>query len=524
MQVLLLTLVLGAAPADVAVVCPSTFRAALQPWVLHRQRQGYRLHFVSSEGDSGQIQAAVRRLAGQTDLAAVVLFGDADARMNVDRYLRRRCVPTFHLPAKVNVYWGSEPQLASDNPYADLDGDAVPDVPVGRIPADSADELRTVVRKIIDYETQVGHGLWRRRIQFVAGIGGFNKWADSVLEFCARRLITDGVPAHFSTSMTYASWRSPFCPDPRLFDQRAQSGLNQGCLFWVYIGHGNRRSLDDVHLPGARYPIFDTRHVPHLQCASGSPIAFFMACYTGAYDEAEDCLAEELLAAEGGPVGVISGSRVTMPYAMAVLATGMLRECFHHRQPTLGQVLLAAKRRTSGDDPDNPFRPALDVIAQTLSPQETKLSDERLEHVQLFNLLGDPLLRLSHAEPVELDVVDRIEAGGPLKVSGRTAVAGNCIVELVARRDQMRHPVAQRHRFDPRPEEFARWSDEHRRANDRRWVGTQLSVAGGEFHTQLAVPETASGACVLRVFVSGEKKHAMGAKAMVVQPARRASR
>ena len=34
----------------------------------------------------------------------------------------------------MNVLFGSEPEVASDLPYGDLNGDGIIDVPVGRIP------------------------------------------------------------------------------------------------------------------------------------------------------------------------------------------------------------------------------------------------------------------------------------------------------------------------------------------------------------------------------------------------------
>ena len=53
-----------------------------------------------------------------------------------------------------------------------------------------------------------------------------------------------------------------------------------------------------------------------------------LACYTAAFDQPQDCLAEELLKTEGGPVAVYGGSRVTMPYAMGVMGTAMMDEYF----------------------------------------------------------------------------------------------------------------------------------------------------------------------------------------------------
>ena len=85
-------------------------------------------------------------------------------------------------PAVVNVHWGSEPLIASDNWYADLDDDGVPDVAIGRLTVRSVAELQTVVQKIVAYEKSKDFHRWRSRINFVAGTGGFGPLVDSVIQ------------------------------------------------------------------------------------------------------------------------------------------------------------------------------------------------------------------------------------------------------------------------------------------------------------------------------------------------------
>ena len=159
-----------------------------------------------------------------------------------DRAVRERCVPTHHARAVVNVKFGSEPEIASDNWYADLDDDRLPDVAIGRLTPDSPADFAEMVQKILAYERSADFGPWRRQIQFIAGLGGFGPLADAVLESSAKSLIGSGVPAPYTTTMTYGSWQSPYCPDPREFRQVTIDRLNEGSLFWVYIGHGQQRA------------------------------------------------------------------------------------------------------------------------------------------------------------------------------------------------------------------------------------------------------------------------------------------
>ena len=136
----LLTCLLSlSAPAacDTVVVCPTEFREALQPWVAHREAQGHTLAFVSNLQTPDGIRAAILRQARGDRLRFIVLVGDADPRMDRHPTLRARCVPTHFARAKVNIRWGSEPEIATDNWYADLDDDQLPDVAIGRLTADT---------------------------------------------------------------------------------------------------------------------------------------------------------------------------------------------------------------------------------------------------------------------------------------------------------------------------------------------------------------------------------------------------
>ena len=374
---------------DTVVVCPPTFRKALTPWIRHRTKQGHRVAVVGNEGTNEDIRNRILNQNGGK-VRFVVLIGDSEPAAEH----RARSVPTYRVEAKVNVRWGSEPEIGTDNSYGDFDGDNVPDVAVGRLPADTPQELASMVAQIIEYETNTDFGPWRQRINFVAGVGGFGALADSMLETVTKKFLTDSIPPEYTTHMTYASWRSPYCPDPRLFRSHTIERLNEGSLVWVYIGHGNKRHLDYVKVPGAAAPILHADDCSRLESRHGGPIAVFLSCYAGAYDQQEDCLAEEMLRRPRGPIAIICGSRMTMPYAMSVMSHQMLHDVFRERKATLGEVFLSAKQKMIEPPNENATRMLLDGMAKLISPAPADLDGERREHLSLMNLLGDPLLRI----------------------------------------------------------------------------------------------------------------------------------
>lgn len=518
-----LLLVADSPPVDAVIVAPRDFLPALQPLIEQRQEQGHRFALLSNAASASEIRAGIRKLAAAGTLKYVLLVGDAEPAARVSPAIAARSVPTYLQPAVVNVKWGSEPQIASDNWYADLDDDQVPDLAVGRIPADTPTELARIVAKILAYERSADFGPWRQRVNFIAGVGGFSPLLDTVIESATSKLLTSGIPAAYDTRMTYGSWRSPYCPDPRLFHAMTVERHNEGCLFWVYIGHGQATELDRVSIPGERFHIFDVNDCRELRARGGAPIAIMLACYTAAFDQPKDCLAEELLKADGGPVAVYGGSRVTMPYAMGVMGTAMMNEYFQHQPPTLGDAIVAAKRRMMApiDDPEHPAslnRILLEGVAMLMSPDKSQLEAERREHLHVFNLIGDPMLRLVYPREIKLDAPREGVPGQTLRVAGRTGIAGRGVLELVCRRDCSKQEPPFRERFDPTDRALAAFQPVYEQSLDRCWARWALDLPEGDFATQVTLPENAHGPCHLRLIVANQKSQAIGATNLFLQP------
>ena len=515
---LCLVLALPQAQPDVVVVCPAEFRQALGPWVEYRTGQGHEVVLVSNEGTAAEIRARIGQAARGGKLRFVVLVGDTEPGMDRDPRVRARCVPIDQAKAVVNVQWGSEPTIATDNGYADLDGDAVPEVAVGRLTADTPQELSAMVGKILAYERSPDFGPWRRRLNFVAGVGGFGALADMVLESAARYFLTRDVPASYAVSMTYGSWRSPYCPDPRQFHAATMDRLNEGAWFWVYIGHGFHLGLDRVRVPEGRYHILDVRDVPKLTCRPPrAPIALFLACYTGAIDARDDCLAERMLRTPGAPVAVIAGSRVTMPYAMGVLSTELMDQCFRKECPTLGEALLRAKRNLVSEAKDDPRRKMLDSVASAISPDPSKLAAERAEHLLLFNLIGDPLLRLHHPKPVRIETPSVATAGDALEVTGTSPLDGRCRIELVVPLGRFTFTPRKRRQYPQSAAALAAFQEVYQKANDPRLAAQDVVAAEGRFRARLNVPPEARGECRVRVFIEGADDFALGVATVTIE-------
>jgi hypothetical protein len=523
MQIISLLLALSATATatesapDVAVVCPTEFRAALAPWLEFRKGQGHLIQIVASDGSTEQIRERIRAAAKPGKLRFVLLVGGANPRLNSDPAVRRRSIPPHLESAKVVIRWGPETEIAGDNWYADLDGDNVPDLAIGRLTVESADELSSVVKKTLAYEKQADFQRWRSRINFVAGASGFDPVVDALLETMARGLISSGIPAAYETEFTYANWHSAYCPDPRTFHETLVERLNEGCLFWVYMGHGRRTGIDYLRLPAARVRCLDCGDMSELHCTAGSPIALFLACYTGAFDARERCLADEMLRAPGGPVAIISGSRTTMPYAMTVFGSEMIDQCFRLHAATVGEAMLGAKRRMvgAGQTPWDSRRLVMDALAKAASPKGSDLAAERLEHLHLFNLIGDPLLALHCPRDMELIAEPSAVAGSRIAVSGRSPCEGRCTIELVADHDDA--DIAQpRQQFDSSDEALREYQRLYLQLNHPPLATAEATIERGQFATTLSIPASAAGRCRIRAFAAGKTDCALGSTAIEI--------
>jgi hypothetical protein len=390
----------AATAPDTLVICPAGFRSALMPWQELRQQQGHHILIVPAPATAAEVHATIRRVGKSGQLRYLLLIGDVPSSRSRQNAGQRTTIPTNYVAAKINTRWGSEPTIATDTPYADIDGDQIPDLSLGRIPADSAEELAGVVRKIMRYELQSPQHNLPRRMNLVAGVGGFGSFTDALVEATARQVFRQTLSPEIELQHTSANPTSPHCPPPGEFRDRVRHQFSEQALAWIYMGHGLPTELDRVQTPAGLQPILSVADVPALRCPANSPLAVLIACYTGALDSRPDSLAEELLLAEHGPIAVIAATRVTMPYGNTVLGYELLRACFKDRPNELGNILRLAQRRSLDKSEEDPLRASLDGLAHGLSPPPIDLATERREHVMMYQLFGDPLTLIHRAVPM----------------------------------------------------------------------------------------------------------------------------
>jgi Peptidase family C25 len=417
----------------VIAVCPPDFQSALQPWVQRREREGLDVVVIEPSALAEDLK---RTLAENNHgrCQYILLVGDAEYSPQTKPTDPGQFIPTVYRNADVSAPYQQASQLPGDYLYGDFDDDGIANAAVGRVPVKSAEQLTGYINRVIAYEDSTDFGRWRSRVDLIAGIGGFGTVIDGAIEMVASGIITGSLPGYVHTRITHASPTSDFHPGADAFTSTVLRNYQEGAKFWVYAGHGWINELDRVPPTQFGRPILAMDDVSSLhRPPSSAPIALMLACYTGAYDLPEDCLAERMLFADQGPIAILAGSRVTMPYGNAAAAIGLIQATYHGRSRRLGDAWLKTLQElatpTANDPELQSRRMMVDGIATVLGGG-TRVDDERREHMQLYNWLGDPTLRMAMDQPVEIAAGQDAVVGQAWGLAGTTPIAGSMTIEI----------------------------------------------------------------------------------------------
>jgi len=353
--------------AEYLVIAHPTLVSALQPLVQWRAQQGLRVRVVTINqvydtfGYGEESPYAVRAFiewARQNwqSLRYVLLVGKAsyDYR-DYQKGANKNLLPTFLLKTP---HLG---QTASDNWFVARDDQTGhPALAIGRIPAQTPEQVARVVKKTMAYETSLNaRAEWHTRALFIAD--------DKEPAFAS---MSDTLIAQLPRGITA---RKIYLAEQRGDVNAARAEMlarwNEGVQWLAYIGHG---SIDTW----AEGPLFSVEHASALTNGARTPILFTPTCLDGFfYHPQKNSLAEELLFQdEGGIVAGVVPTGLSLPQAQEELMRALFAEMFSRPAPSLGDALTRAKQRVNGAAPDT------------------------REVIDTFVLLGDPALRAWRGE------------------------------------------------------------------------------------------------------------------------------
>jgi hypothetical protein len=295
---------------DLLIITADQYSRPLQPLVTHKNNMGiktmlatltdvYKAEYWQGRDNPEKIKYFIKDALDKWGITYVMLVGDF-TQMPI-RYVYN---------ADNNTQW-DEPRFISELYYADIydsDGsfsswdtnnngqygewftnvsadpniDLYPDVYVGRLAARNTREVRTMVDKIITYETKAYNASWYNRMVVCAGDTypealnpNWTGYEGEVNALDALKNMTGFTPVKlFTSDGTFARSRDII------------KAINQGCGFLYFSGHANafRWSTHPPNQPEEWVDGLDTRNMDRLHNRQMLPICVVGGCHNNEFD------------------------------------------------------------------------------------------------------------------------------------------------------------------------------------------------------------------------------------------------
>jgi hypothetical protein len=242
--------------------------------------------------------------------------------------------------------WG---RIPSENLYADVDDDGRPDLAIGRLPVQTAEEAEAMAEKIAHQSALVSQSAGRHLMAVDNSAPGDPQFLDE-----AR-----AVPLPPGADVAWAD----VAQGVNVARQSLFAALEEGAQVTHYFGHGGPDIWADEGL-------LATWDVPTL-ARTKPTVLFTWACQSQWYLNLWGPSLNEalLLLPEGGAVASFGPAGITTPRQQRTLAQRVYSH-FLGEGMSIGEAILWAKSESLAEDPDNQAA------------------------VEGWNLLGDPALRL----------------------------------------------------------------------------------------------------------------------------------
>ena len=374
--------------ADYFIIAHKEFLAAIQPLADYRAAQGLKValvdvqHIYDTFNYGRMSPQAIRdfliyaygnwRTSGSS---YVLLVGDG----TFDPRLYRSDSARTFIPPYLEMVDPDLGETAADNRYVTIVGtDRMPDMHLGRLPAESPADVTAMVNKIIDYESAPADSGWNRNVLFVSddlkGGGGVfynfsNAIADGSMEILGQTVQL--LPDAYQKRKLYLPYD---CANGDSCREGIVAQINQGALIVSYVGHSAKQYWAEENL----------LNLSALGQMSNSayPVMLPMTCLEGYYHEAEQgrmSLGEAMVRKpRAGSIATWSATGLGLASGHDYMERGFFVAVFHVGVRELGPATTFGKIFLYSESPAGKYDDLLDT----------------------FTLLGDPALKLRTLDSV----------------------------------------------------------------------------------------------------------------------------
>jgi hypothetical protein len=256
-------------------------------------------------------------------------------------------------PIMVRTYKGL---YSADNRFADLDGDAVPELAIGRLPVSTSAALDQLIERIVGYEEGIED--LGDTIVLIADENGESGHFDT-----ASDVVADRFGADWSVARVYRS-EMPL----ELFRSALFEEIERSPRIVHYLGHAG------LNLLGKNDRLFHADDVASIELQGTQPVYLLMTCSTSRFEvPGFVSLGETLLLDDDGAIAVWSPSGLSIDEQAQALARHALDDVLSSGDIRLGDALLGAHAQLIEDG-------------------------GHVDMPAIYHLFGDPALRVSKAE------------------------------------------------------------------------------------------------------------------------------
>lgn len=375
------------------VVTKPMFTDTLKQLAEKRQKDGFET-VISTKSVSEAIDSLPQKPAH------ILLVGDCQSGMEKEPWY----IPTrMYQSYRWHATQGKE--FASDVLWGDFNSDMVPEVPVGRLPVRTKEQLQLLVTKILAFENR-NLSLDDLRLPIYTGSADFQPIIDSMTTQFLLETINTNAAKWLRPWIIAGNQSHPLCGWPEDQAVTFTKQLKIGGLMGVFMGHGSISSFFGMDFNGKDFSYTADQAADILAEGKPAPPTVIVACNCGNFTASRNCLAESLLFMPAGPVATIGATTVSHPMTNYFAGICLLRKPGQANPSNrrLGTLWLEAQKEAIK---------SRDIIIEALllniesSIEKVDAKKVRRDHILLYALLGDPATLLCMPEPLEC----RIESG-----------------------------------------------------------------------------------------------------------------
>jgi hypothetical protein len=315
--------------ADYLVIAPDELKEASQALASYRQSKGLKTMVVELEDIINEFNYGIYSPEAIKDFLSyaykkwtkspryVVLVGEGTYDYKDNKGFGDNLMPIMVADTPSGL-------APSDTLYADVKGNSVPEMAIGRLPVLTPEELQYILNKIIAYEGSTHNN----RVIMLAdnddGGGDFHADSDYIAAL---------TPPEYTKVKIYL-------PEPgqvNVFRQMLIDEMNYGSVLVNYIGHAG---VDRLATEG----LLRTIDLVSLVNQNSLPVLTAMTCNVGQYAvPGYDSLSEALvLKNNGGAVAVWAPTGLSLNSLARVLDEKFIKAVFESKKPVLGDAILKA--------------------------------------------------------------------------------------------------------------------------------------------------------------------------------------